>query len=163
MSAHLSPPPLMDLFTWLSTHSSFYLGPIAPQIFPASGRGIGATRDLLPGELLLRIPSSAILTNDTSLGILKPYFTSIPTGPALYDILSNDDTLAIATLLYKECLDPDSPFRAYLASLPTSEDLHTGAGAGGRRGAEVGRIRDTDLRQQATARPSECLVCLYAM
>ncbi|EEF29592.1 protein SET DOMAIN GROUP 40 [Ricinus communis] len=86
--------------------------------FPdAGGRGLGAARDLKKGELVLRVPKSALLTKDSFLkdGLLLSAINN-------HSALSPTQTLTVC-LLYEMSKGQSSFWYPYLMHLPRSYEI----------------------------------------
>ncbi|KAF2325705.1 hypothetical protein GH714_033360 [Hevea brasiliensis] len=91
---------------------------LAVSIFPdAGGRGLGAARDLRKGELVLRVPKSALLTRDS---ILKDVILSSAVNGHLY--LSPTQIMTVC-LLYEMGKGKNSFWYPYLKHLPRSYEI----------------------------------------
>ncbi|KAM7523907.1 hypothetical protein LguiA_013809 [Lonicera macranthoides] len=85
--------------------------------FPdAGGRGIGAVRDLRKGELILRVPKSALMTSES---LMKDHTLSVAVRN--HSSLSPIQILIVA-LLNEVCKGKSSWWYPYLVQLPRSYD-----------------------------------------
>lgn len=118
-------------------------GPIAPAAFTDSGRGFRATRDVAAGELLLAIPARLLLTHASALR--RPGLAELVGCRCCGSPLAPETTLALHLLL-EVAEAADSPYAAYVASLPCSYDtpLHWSAD-------EVDALPDESERAAALA------------
>ncbi|KAI4321227.1 hypothetical protein MLD38_034632 [Melastoma candidum] len=84
--------------------------------FPeAGGRGLGACRDIRKGELVLRVPKSALMTTDALLRTDGVLSRCVANHPSLSPVQK-----LIACLLYEVGKGKDSSWYPYLETLPRS-------------------------------------------
>ena len=146
----------MDALAWAAQDGGF-LGPLALHTFPATGRGVRATRDLAPGELLLRVPQHRVLTSEGALQALAPLLRAAGgAGAALRALLEEDDCLALAALLLARVGgEARAAWLPYLASLPPPQDVCCVVGAGCWSASELAAAGDAALAQQGLQRARE--------
>ncbi|KAL5102086.1 hypothetical protein RYX36_006413 [Vicia faba] len=103
-----------------SQHSHSSLGhSLCVSIFPNSGgRGLGAVRDLRRGELILRVPKSALMTTDTVITEDKKLFLAVNRHSSLSSV-----QILTVCLLYEVGKGKTSLWHPYLVHLPQSYDL----------------------------------------
>jgi hypothetical protein len=143
------------LFSWLAGLPGAFVHPaLCVRDFPATGRGVACDAPLARGELVLRVPASAVLTAPAALALLGPLIAAAgPAGPPLLRCLGEDDALAIAAALLLEAADASPPPR--VRALPRAAALRGVAGAGGWAPAELALLRDGGAAAAAAARGAE--------
>ncbi|WJX58571.1 Protein SET DOMAIN GROUP 40 [Trifolium repens] len=116
-SSHLG---ISDSTTTTTTNQSHHsLGhSLCVSIFPHSGgRGLGAVRDLKKGELILKVPKSALLTSEITMQDKKLHL-----AVNRHSCLSSVQILTVC-LLYEVGKGKTSRWHPYLVHLPQSYDL----------------------------------------
>ncbi|CAL5189936.1 unnamed protein product [Lathyrus oleraceus] len=103
-----------------SQHSHSSLGhSLCVSIFPNSGgRGLGAVRDLRRGELILRVPKSALMTTDSVIMEDKKLCLAVNRHSSLSSV-----QILTVCLLYEVGKGKTSRWHPYLVHIPQSYDL----------------------------------------
>jgi hypothetical protein len=100
-----------QFMSWLARHD-ITVDAVVPFDFPDTGRGMRATRDISPGELLLKIPEYLIISAKTALDSdIGPFFREAK--------IRNGVDLICLYLLYEKN-KPNSAWKEYINILPTS-------------------------------------------
>jgi len=111
-------PVFVQLQTWLSTNKFVNDPFLRAAVFSETGRGLQTCRNIAPGDLLVTVPLSLVI----SRSFAKNYFTT--TGQySSPQILSLSTQALLAFWLLKESkAGPRSSYYPYLQSLPKSYD-----------------------------------------
>ncbi|RYO74165.1 hypothetical protein DL766_006534 [Monosporascus sp. MC13-8B] len=102
--------PLEELLSWATT-KGVEINCIKPARMPGRGVGIVATHQIMPGEVLLEIPTACLRTTDT---VPRPIVRKLPRNISVQGLLAAD--LA---------LDKSSKYAPWMAVCPTPADFVT--------------------------------------